>query len=152
MHLLMFMQAAAQTVATTAAQPTDNVIATGGLAVVVTVILQAIKNSNWFPWISRATSKINFWVGIVAAIASTAGIHGHYDMATGGALAIPGLHVIWQSVVQWASQQAAYKGLVVPAETLGEIRGMLEKVMTPPAVSEGAAKADRDTPSHQERG
>jgi hypothetical protein len=105
------------------------------------MVFQAIKNSNLFPYVSRATGKINFWIGIAAAVASTAGIHGHYDVATGGMIAIPSLHVIWQSIVQWAAQQAAYKGLTVPAETLGEIRGMLERYATPPPISEGAQKA-----------
>jgi len=118
---------------------------------VVTILMQAMKNSEWFPFISRATGKINFWVGIMAAIASTAGIHANYDMAVGGTITLPGLHVIWQSVVQWATQQAAYKGLVVPAETLGEIRTMLERVATPPPVSEGAAKADMDSVLEQQR-
>ena len=143
--LLSLLQVAGQVTAQTVAAPTDNVVATGGVAIVVTMIFQLVKNSTMFPWVSRATGKLNFWVGIVAAVASTAGIHGHYDMQTGGMIALPGLHVIWQSIVQWATQQAAYKGLTVPAETLGEIRAMLEKVLTPPAVSEGAEKA-KETP------
>lgn len=148
---LSLLQAAAQTVTQTATAagtavtgaPTDSVGATLGLSVVVTMIFQALKNSAYFPLISRATGKVNFWIGILAAIASTAGIHGHYDVATGGMIALPSLHVVWQSVVQWATQQAAYKGLTVPAETLGEIRAILALATTPPAppVSEGAAKA-----------
>src|SRR6185436_3751527 len=136
--------AAAVTDAVTGA-PTDSVGATLGLSVVVTMVFQMVKNSKVFPYVSRATGKLNFWIGIVAAVASTAGIHGSYDLATAGTIALPGLHVIWHSVVQGAAQQETYKGLTVPAETLGEIRAMLEKVMTPPPVSEGAAKAEDQT-------
>lgn len=143
MHLMLILQSAATALATTTAAPTDSVGATLGLSVVVAALLQAVKNSELFPWISRATGKLNFWIGIAAAVASTAGIHGHYDMSAGGSVTIPGLHVIFQSVVQWASQQAAYKGLIVPAETLGEIRAMLARALTPPPISEGAAKTEQ---------
>lgn len=137
-------QAGAQAVEVVASAPTDSVGATLGLSVVVTMVFQAIKNSRAFPFISRSTGKLNFWIGIIAAILSTAGIHGHYDVTTGGSIAIPGLHVIFQSIVQWAAQQATYKGLTVPAETLGEIRTMLERLLSPPPVSEGAAKAKEE--------
>lgn len=146
MYLIALVQAATETTvqATQAAvaASSDNPVATVGLAVVVSAVFQALKNSDKFPWISRASGKINFWVGIVAAIASAAGIHATWDVQSGGTIAIPGALGIWQAVIQWASQYIAYKGLIVPAETLGEIRTMLERTMTPPPVSEGAAKAD----------
>lgn len=146
--LLMYLQAAAQTTVQTVAavSPSDSVPATLGAGVVVAIMLQALKNASWFPWLSRNTATLNFWVGIVAAVASTAGVHVAYDASAGGTITLPGVNAIVQAVVQWATQQAAYKGLVVPAETLGEIRTMLERYATPPPVSEGAAKADEETP------
>lgn len=149
MHMLSLfqssMEAAQVGAATLASSATDSVGATLGLGVVVSVLLQAVKNSNWFPWITRRTSQINFWVGVVAAAATTLGIHASYDAATGGTVTLPSLHVLWQGVVQWSTQQAAYKGLVVPAEVLGEIRTLIERFATPPPVSEGAAKAAEGT-------
>ena len=146
MHWLMALQAAGQ-VATDAAKQaasgaSDNPTATLGLAVVIPFMLQAMKNATWFPWLNRQTSQINFIVGILAAGGATFGIHATWDMNTGGTITLPSLLGFWQAFVQWAAQQTAYKGLVVPAETLGEIRTMLERILTPPPVSEGAAKAE----------
>lgn len=147
MYLMTMMQTAAQATADAAAQAasgaTDNPSATIGLAIVIPVLLQALKNASWFPVLTRQTSRINFAVGVFAAAAATFGIHATWDMNTGGTITLPGLHGLWQGVIQWAGQQAAYKSLVVPSETLGEIRGMLERAMTPPPISEGAAKAEQ---------
>ena len=149
MNLMALMQAAAQasvgTVQTAMASATDNPSATLGLAVVIPFLLQMLKNASWFPWLSRHTSQLNFAVGVIAASASVIGIHASYDMSTGGTITLPPLHTIWQAFIQWAGQQVAYKGLVVPAETLGEIRSLLERVLTPPPISEGAAKAGEGT-------
>ena len=139
MYWLTALQAAGQTATTAAAQAasgaSDNPTATLGLAVVIPFMLQAMKNASWFPWLTRHTSQLNFAVGIVAATAATFGIHATWDASTGGTITIPGLMGLWQAFVQWAAQQTAYKGLVVPAETLGEIRTMLERFLTPPPVS-----------------
>lgn len=143
------LQAAAQTAQTAAAalpatlsQPTDNPYASLGLAAILPFVLQAAKNATWFPYISRASGKLNFCLGLILAALATAGVHLTYDPLLGGTITLPSLHALWQTIVQWGAQQAAYKGLVVPAETLGEIRGMLERTLTPPPISEGAAKAD----------
>lgn len=149
MMILAFMQVAAdaavQTTQAAVAASSDNPIATAGLAVVVSAIFQALKNSQWFPWVSRVSGRVNFTVGIIAAIAATVGIHATWDAQAGGTITLPGLQGLWQVLVQWATQQTAYKGLIVPAETLGEIRTMLERYATPPPVSEGAAKAKDET-------
>ncbi len=150
MYLIALVQAASeaaiQTTQAAVAASSDNPAATVGLAVVVSAVFQLLKNSDKFPWLSRATGKINFWVGVFAAVASVAGIHATWDASSGGSISLPGLQAMWQAVVQWASQQIAYKGLIVPAETLGEIRTMLERYATPPPVSEGAQKAAADAP------
>lgn len=152
MHLMMYLQAAGQVASDAAAQAasgaSDNPTATLGLAVVIPFLLQAMKNSTWFPWVSRQTSRINFVVGVIAASAATFGIHATWDASTGGSITLPSLMGLWQAFVQWTAQQTAYKGLVVPAETLGEIRTLLERVLSPPPVSEGAAKAGEGTGEH----
>ncbi len=123
--------------------PTDNPLATGGFAVLVAAILQTLKNSEKFPWLSRATGRINFWVAIFAAGLATAGVHLKYDINSGGSLSLPSLTGLFQWAIQWATQQLVYKGAIVPAEALGEIRVMIERFATPPAESEGAAKAKK---------
>ncbi len=151
MHLMTMLQTAAQTAAAgatdaaaqVASGATDNPSATVALAVVVPFLLQALKNASWFPVLTRETGKINFAVGVLAAAAATFGIHATWDATAGGTITLPGLHGIWQGLVQLAGQQVTYKGLVVPAETLGEIRAMLARALTPPPISEGAAKAER---------
>lgn len=130
MLILSGLQAAAaatvQATATAIANPTDNVVATGGFALVCSVILQSLKNSNQFPWLSRETARINFWIGLLVAGLSTAGVHLRYDYHTGGVIELPSVTGLFQWVIQWAAQQGAYKGLIVPAETLGDIRSRMD--------------------------
>lgn len=129
---LTLLQAAAQTTAQTIAQATtsatDNPTATLGLAIAVPFILQTLKNSSWFPFLTRETNRINFLVGAICALASVVGIHASYDVATGGTITLPPLHTLWQAFIQWAGQQMTYKGFVVPAETLGDIRELLHRM------------------------
>jgi hypothetical protein len=129
MTMLAMLQAAASAtvdgVRAGAATATDNPSATLGLAVVVPFLLQALKNSPMFPLLTRNSARINFTVGVVCAFASVVGIHATYDISTGGTITLPPLHTVWQAFIQWAGQQVTYKGLVVPAETLGDIRNEL---------------------------
>lgn len=131
----------------------DNFYATSGVsAIVVSVLLQVLKNTPFFPYLSRNTAKLNSAVSIVAAFVVSIGIiyQFDYDDATGAfILNVHGnlwdvLHTIEHTIGQWAAQQVAYKGLIVPAETLGEIRHLLARVLEPPPVSEGEAKAHTD--------
>ena len=145
MILLALLQSASeatvQTIQAAAAGATDNPSATLTLAVIVPFIVQGFKNASWFPWVTRNTGRINFAIGVIAALATTLGIHATWDPIVGGSITgIPGIHGIWQAFVQWAGQQVAYKGLVVPAETLGDIRTLLERLLAPPPESSGAAK------------
>ena len=132
MTLLVMLQAggsiAADGLKASVASATDNPSATLGLAVVVPFLLQALKNSPMFPLLSKNSSRINFVVGLACAFASVVGIHASYDITTGGTITLPPLHTLWQAFIQWAGQQVAYKGLVVPAETLGDIRNELREI------------------------
>ena len=130
--LTVLLQTAAQVTVTGlragADAATDNPSATLGLAVVVPFIFQALKNSPMCPFLTRQTSRVNFLIGIVTAFASVVGIHATYDVGTGGTITLPPLHTFWQAFLQWAGQQVTYKGLVVPAETLGDIRALLREM------------------------
>lgn len=123
----------------------DNPAATGGLAVLAALGIQYLKNSGWASWFNRETSKANMGLSLLTAFAATVGIHWTYTAST-DTFAIIGVqaalaHGIWQSVIQWAAQHAVYKSVVVPSETLGEIRALMARALEPPPISQGEAKA-----------
>lgn len=122
----------------------DNPVGIGGSAVLSTLIIQWIKNSGWATWFTRETARANLALSIFAAGLATAGVHFTFD-ATSDTIAIIGVaaffqHGIWQWFVQWVAQHAAYKGLVVGPEILGEIRTLLARMADGGPVSEGDAK------------
>lgn len=126
----------------------DNPVATGGTALLATLAIQFLKNSQWASWFTRETKRANLVLSVVVAVATSLGIHFAWDAAK-DTLVITGLmggltHGAWEALLQWAAQHATYKAFVVPAETLGEIRALLARQLPPP-VSEGAAKALQQT-------
>lgn len=126
----------------------DNPAATGGLALLVSLGIQWLKNSPWATWFTRESDKANLGLSIVLAGVATLGIHWNYVDAT-DTIAIVGVkaalsHNLWQWVLQWATQHAAYKGIVVPSETLGEIRGLLQRAIDGGPISAGDAKVKKD--------
>jgi hypothetical protein len=127
----------------------DNVyVASGTSAVLVSVLLQILKNTAYFPWISRNTARANTIISFLAAFGTSLGIVATFDFNSssgnfsgtfhGNIWDI--LHVGAHTAIQWATQHSFYKGFVVPAETLGEIRAYLARLLPPP-MSEGAIKA-----------
>ena len=130
----------------------DNVyVASGGTAVIVSVLFQIVKNSTWFPWLTRETGKLNAAIGVLIALVSALGIVWSFDFNPnsydftgqfhGNLLDV--WHAIEHSFVQWVMQHTFYKTALVPAEALGEIRGLLARGFTPPPISDGAAKAEK---------
>ena len=111
-------------------------VASPTVALLVTVVLQTLKNSARFPWISRETGKLNAVLGAASAFISSLGIAMTFDWDaetgrfaagfTGNAWDIA--HVLLHAPIQWAEQQLFYKGYVV-AEILGEIRAILRDVL-----------------------
>ncbi len=133
----------------------DNIYAASGVtAIFVSVAMQILKNTPLFPWLSRNSGKLNAAISVLAAFATSVGIiySFDYDELTGAFLFnIHGnlwdaWHVITHTAGQWATQHLFYKGFIVPAETLGEMRAMLANALTPPPVSPGAEKAKLDAP------
>lgn len=118
----------------------DNIyVVSPTVALVTSVLLQVVKNSTYFPWLNRNTGKLNAAVGMIVALLTSVGIIASFDFnqQTGAfAAGFSGnvwdvLHALGHAVVQWAEQHAIYKSLLVPSETLGEIRTLLTNNQTP---------------------
>lgn len=117
----------------------DNPAATGGMALLAALLIQYLKNTSWATWVRRDTEKANLALSIMLAFLTSIGIHFSWD-AGHDTFAIVGVqaaltHNVWQWVIQWAAQHGVYKGVIAPAETLGEIRTLLARVLEPPSVS-----------------
>lgn len=110
----------------------DNPAAVGTTAIAVPFLIQALKNSPLVPWMNRETERINLTVGLLASGLAAAGIHFAWDANLGNLAITVNSHMLWAWFVQWAGQQAAYKSLVVPSETLGEIRSILQAAFAQP--------------------
>lgn len=112
----------------------DTIVATGVSAATVATILQLVKNSPLCPWISRESGRLNALLSVIAAGLTALGLSYdfQFDQETGGftlgftgtigGLIDGGAH--W--IGQWTAQHAFYKGFIVPAESMGEIRAILK--------------------------
>jgi hypothetical protein len=91
-----------------------------GAAAVIPFLVEGLKKAVWFPWIDHATEALNRWVGILAALLVTAGIHYTWSPDTRIlAFTIPtlGAFITWlfNAVVQWGLQQYVYRtGVKLP--------------------------------------
>lgn len=112
----------------------DNPVALGSSALLATLAIQFLKNSGWASWFNRETDRANLALSILVATAISLGIHLAAGTHDGDFIITGNWHLIGNAVTQWVAQHAAYKGFVVPGETLGEIRALLQRAL-PPAVS-----------------
>lgn len=110
----------------------DSPIVTGGTAVIASMAIQYLKNSGWATWFNRNTEKANLFLSVMVAIATTAGIHWTFDAASGNGTILFNTHQIWGAIMQWVAQHIAYKQVIVPGETQGEIRALLQRLLPPP--------------------
>ena len=89
------------------------------IAVISTLVLQWLKKSRWFPWLTVESQKLNRIAGVVIAFAASIGVVATFDH-TAGVLTITGLtlaglgHGIARFIQQWSYQQAAYRTVVAP--------------------------------------
>ena len=115
----------------------DTLIAPLVSAATVATLLQLVKNSPLVPWLSRETGRLNAVLSIGLAGLTALGLSytAGFDQETGkftigftGTIGgvVDGL-AHW--VGQWTAQHAIYKGLIVPAEILGEIRAVLKQAL-----------------------
>lgn len=94
---------------------TQDVMSTELVVNAVTVfLLQLLKNSKWFPWLTTESAKLNRWIAIVAAGLASIGVNSTFDHTT-GTLVITGLTLIsiWHGLCQWVvsfvGQQVIFK-------------------------------------------
>lgn len=114
----------------------DNIyVASPIVALMSSVLIQLLKNSQWASWINRDTAKLNAFLSALIAFVSSMGIVMSFDWNPDSGAFAAGfkgnvwdiLHLLTHFPVQWAEQHVLYKGLIVPAETLGEIRAILKE-------------------------
>lgn len=83
-------------------------------AIVASMLLDYLKHSGWFPWLSPdSVKRLKVICGASAAALATAGIvvTFDYDIASGGgaSLTLPPVHVLWDFAKQWALQEFVYR-------------------------------------------
>lgn len=112
----------------------DNIyVVSPTVALVVSVLLQVVKNSSYFPWISRQSGRLNAGLSVLIAFLTSWGIVASFDFDQETGRFAAGFtgniwdvwHAFSHSIIQWSEQHIFYKGLIVPAEILGEIRAVL---------------------------
>jgi hypothetical protein len=108
----------------------DNTVLAGGTsAILVSVLLQALKRSGKVTWITRDTGKLNAVLGAIGAGLTAAGVRYlfDYDDATGNVVMSVTFNVgtvlEWaqQSVGQWGVQQRFFWAAIKPGELLADI-------------------------------
>jgi len=94
---------------------------------VVILIIQKLKSSKAFPWISSETKRLNTLLAYLGSLLAAVGVHASYDHAT-GTLVITGLtmmgilHGLWTWLQSYATQELMYQGFfnkpVTPSTTV----------------------------------
>jgi hypothetical protein len=94
----------------------DLVVSQVTLSAVVVVVLQWLKRSPWFPWLTDRTEKAKHVAAVLGAAATAVGVHYTYD-ASIGTLTITGVtlagigHGAWHWLQSYAFQESLYKGV-----------------------------------------
>ena len=89
-------------------------LSTGMLvSVLMTEVVQMVKQSDHFKWFTMETEKANRLLGILVAFLTGLGIHMQFDVVS-GQLVVTGLvpAVLGHAALQWAQQQVYYRLLV----------------------------------------
>jgi hypothetical protein len=82
-------------------------------------VIEVLKQSKLFPWLTAESRTLNRWLGIVIALGVSLGISAHYD-GSQGSLLIGGLnpgdlmHNGLHALGQWAVQQYSYDSAIAP--------------------------------------
>jgi hypothetical protein len=101
--------------------PQDSLISNQvGVSVAVVYLIQLLKSSPWFPWITQHTDQLNRWISVIAAFATSVGFQFAFtgSAAAGGTLVvqIPALTVILSvllhSLGQVGIQESFYRAAV----------------------------------------
>lgn len=125
----------------------------GGTALVSSLIIQWMKESQIaifnFLGTEKSKANINLCFSILVAFITSIGIGYKYD-STAGTLLVTGLtvagleHGLWHWFIQWASQHAIYKTMIVPTElqaanidVLNQLLDHLKVETTPVIIDKG---------------
>jgi len=98
-------------------------------AILVSFVMQWLKKSRFFPWLTVETETLNYWVSAIIAFLTGVGIFVTWSQGT---LTISGLtsvniyHALVRGVEQWAFQTTAYRALIAPPPA-GYLQGMLDR-------------------------
>ncbi len=93
---------------------------------VVVMILQWLKRSNYFPWLSGETETLNKAVAAIAAAFTAVGIHYSYD-ADLHTITITGItltafvHGAWHWLQAFSFQELIYRGALKPRPALTQM-------------------------------
>lgn len=122
----------------------DVYVASPVVALTVSVILQMLKNTEMFPFISRQTGKLNAIISAAIALASALVISVTFDMHTGDFSMSGNVWDILDVLKHWAAQLAEqhgfYKLFIALPEAAGENRAIsreilaVMKALSPPAM------------------
>lgn len=93
-------------------------LTTAGL---ITYLLQWLKKSHWFPWLTMDSKALLRFVNAAAALAVSIGLSWVYNAdAHQLVIAVPTVGALfdglWTWGKQWALQQMAYDGIIVKSE------------------------------------
>jgi hypothetical protein len=113
-------------------------ITSGSSAIFFSVVMQGLKKANWFPWINTTTERLNRIIGIVAAMALSAGIHASYHYGEAGTLifTLTGFTLVnikafvGHAIGQWTAQHGFYKIFVVPPELQAATLNVLKQLLS----------------------
>lgn len=112
----------------------DSIYAASPLAAIASsVILQLLKRSDRFAWLSSQTGKANAWMSGMFAFLTAIGLvfSFDFDKETGAiAAGVHGnvwdiLHVVMHTPIQFLQQHAFYQAALKPADELAAIRVLL---------------------------
>jgi hypothetical protein len=80
----------------------------GGVGVIFVYLLEWLKKSNWFPWVSQNSGTLNRWIGLAIAFGTSVGVkavaEGTSQTGWHIALTIPPLAVMVDTLVHAATQ------------------------------------------------
>lgn len=120
-----------------ASDPTTNAFATQvTVSGIVVALLQWLKNSKWFPWLSAESAKVNTVVAALAAAAGAIGVHlawnqgaipGSYMLEVTGLTLMGVLGGVWAWLKMFVYQQIIFRATVKPTPLVPQLEVKTQK-------------------------
>lgn len=105
--------------------PTTNAFATQvTISGIIVALMQWLKNSKWFPWLTTESEKLNRVIAAAAAAAGAIGVHlawNHGDIPGTYMIQVTGLTLmgvlggVWSWLKMYVYQQIIFRATVKPA-------------------------------------